>query len=331
MKHYLLIGAGFSRNWGGWLASEAFEYLIGDPAVSGDVELARLLWKYQSEGGFEAALDDLHRNTSPPARGRRLQLEAAIRRMFDSMNGGFSLKELEFRRSELPYDRPVQQFLLKFDGIFSLNQDSLLELHYRGSADWLVDRNDPRTERSWHLPGMQLAPVAEDQRVFPSATGIWIPSGEHVLIKGTQPIFKLHGSANWRSDDGSDLMILGGGKSRAIERYPVLRWYSELFTELLSRPEERLMLIGYGFRDEHINSALMSAMESGLKIYIIDPAGPDVAAATNRVPKNEIGRKPTALEEILQKSLIGYSRRPFSSTFGNDTVEYAKLMRFFGA
>jgi hypothetical protein len=91
------------------------------------------------------------------------------------------------------------------------------------------------------------------------------------------------------------------------------------------------MLIGYGFRDEHINSALMSAMESGLKIYIIDPAGPDVAAATNRVPKNEIGRKPTALEEILQKSLIGYSRRPFSSTFGNDTVEYAKLMRFFGA
>jgi hypothetical protein len=30
MPHYLLTGAGFSRNWGGWLANEAFEYLLGD-------------------------------------------------------------------------------------------------------------------------------------------------------------------------------------------------------------------------------------------------------------------------------------------------------------
>ena len=29
MTYILLTGAGFSRNWGGWLASEAFEYLIG--------------------------------------------------------------------------------------------------------------------------------------------------------------------------------------------------------------------------------------------------------------------------------------------------------------
>src|ERR1700730_9485937 len=29
MSLILLTGAGFSRNWGGWLATEAFEYLIG--------------------------------------------------------------------------------------------------------------------------------------------------------------------------------------------------------------------------------------------------------------------------------------------------------------
>jgi hypothetical protein len=28
MQHILLTGAGFSRNWGGWLADEAFEYLL---------------------------------------------------------------------------------------------------------------------------------------------------------------------------------------------------------------------------------------------------------------------------------------------------------------
>ena len=28
MPNLLLIGAGFSRNWGGWLATEAFEHLL---------------------------------------------------------------------------------------------------------------------------------------------------------------------------------------------------------------------------------------------------------------------------------------------------------------
>jgi hypothetical protein len=91
------------------------------------------------------------------------------------------------------------------------------------------------------------------------------------------------------------------------------------------------MIIGYGFRDEHINCALVHAMEVGLKIYIVDPAGPEIAGATNRVPKNAIGYKPILVEEMVQQTLIGYSRRPFSSTFGNDSVEHAKLMTFFGS
>ncbi len=33
----LLLGAGFSRNWGGWPASEAFEYLLGCPQVDEDI------------------------------------------------------------------------------------------------------------------------------------------------------------------------------------------------------------------------------------------------------------------------------------------------------
>jgi hypothetical protein len=30
----LLTGAGFSRNWGGWLANEAFEYLLGSSHIN---------------------------------------------------------------------------------------------------------------------------------------------------------------------------------------------------------------------------------------------------------------------------------------------------------
>lgn len=59
MNYYLLLGAGFSHNWGGWLASEAFEYLIGHPGIIANTELRALLWKHHDRGGFEMALDEL--------------------------------------------------------------------------------------------------------------------------------------------------------------------------------------------------------------------------------------------------------------------------------
>src|ERR1700733_9926625 len=37
MTLILLTGAGFSRNWGGWLASEAFEYVLGCSDVGEDL------------------------------------------------------------------------------------------------------------------------------------------------------------------------------------------------------------------------------------------------------------------------------------------------------
>jgi len=59
MNYVLLLGAGFSRNWGGWLASEAFEYLLGHPAIRDNMAVRPLLWKYCSSGGFESALTDV--------------------------------------------------------------------------------------------------------------------------------------------------------------------------------------------------------------------------------------------------------------------------------
>lgn len=59
MSHLLLLGAGFSRNWGGWLASEAFEYVLGCPEIRTREDLRRLLWRHQATGGFENARAEL--------------------------------------------------------------------------------------------------------------------------------------------------------------------------------------------------------------------------------------------------------------------------------
>ena len=79
----LLLGAGFSRNWGGWLASEAFEYLLGCPQV--DSAIRGLLWRYQRKGGFEDALaelqDDFTRKQDAYTEQRLIKLQGAIQQM----------------------------------------------------------------------------------------------------------------------------------------------------------------------------------------------------------------------------------------------------------
>src|SRR6266481_6084203 len=98
MPHILLTGAGFSRNWGGWLADEAFEYLLGCPEV--DTALRDRLWEdKRSGGGFEDALAKLqaHHNlrqtafTEKPLRA----LEAALVGMFDAMDQAFATTAFE--------------------------------------------------------------------------------------------------------------------------------------------------------------------------------------------------------------------------------------------
>ncbi len=92
MNSVLLLGAGFSRNWGGWLASEAFEYLLGCPEISRNPHLQNLLWRNQTLGGFENALAVVQADfiRDPAVNTGHLQdLQHAVTRMFDDMNKGY--------------------------------------------------------------------------------------------------------------------------------------------------------------------------------------------------------------------------------------------------
>ncbi len=73
MPNYLLTGSGFSRNWGGWLANEAFEYLLGCEEI--DNLLRHKLWQSKTSGnGFEDTLADLQQAYN---HDRDARLEAA--------------------------------------------------------------------------------------------------------------------------------------------------------------------------------------------------------------------------------------------------------------
>jgi hypothetical protein len=307
------------------------EYLLGCREVVDSTVLRRLLWKHQESGaGFEGALDELQTAAvrDPQGQGRdRTALETALSHMFADMNRGF-VERVDFNFSQ-QRARTVTTFLTRFDAIFSLNQDVLLERHY-------CNDNVMLSGQGWNgpsLPGLDRTRSAEPLDHHCWARSTWKPRpGGFALDPNYQPIFKLHGSSNWRSADGGAMLVIGGGKEGAISRHPILAWYAQQFEAHLMRPRARLMVIGYGFRDEHINQVLWRAVEKGLRMFLIAPEGADLVFAQSPTRKRGQIIVTTPAEENLRESLIGASRRALSETFSDEgDVEFNKVMRFFDA
>jgi len=329
MNHYLLLGAGFSRNWGGWLAAEAFEYLLGCPEVARNPQLQSLLWRNQSSGGFENALAEVQANfiRSPQEHTANLQdMQSAVIRMFDDMNRGF-FENVNFEFQQF-LDRMVATFLTRFDAIFTLNQDLLLEHHY-------IDHNvSLLSNGKWggsELPSMRSVhnPNAINSNSWAQRTWTPAPIDEFRLEPRMQPYYKLHGSSNWQEIHGAPMLVMGGNKMREIGLSPVLNLYHKIFEESLYRPDARLMVIGYGFRDSHINEAIIRAInEQGMRMFVISPEGGDLARLANPTNTRPI-RVGTNLEAAFERGLMGASRRPLRDIFGGDTIEFNKVMRFF--
>lgn len=122
---------------------------------------------------------------------------------------------------------------------------------------------------------------------------------------------------------------MGGAKVREVGQTPILNWYAKVFEEALMAGNARLMVIGYGFRDEHITAAIARGVEKGLKLFIGAPEGVELARKLNptRAPGHIVA--PTPLEGMIEESLIGASRRGLREIFGHDDAEYRKVMRFF--
>jgi hypothetical protein len=227
------------------------------------------------------------------------------------MNNSYLKKHFEFS-TDLNFS--VNNFLSKFDAIFTLNQDLLLEIHYNTISV------------SPYFPGMVSPP---NWRIGSGALDQiqhrWSPQEEIVAASfhGAQPIYKLHGSINWFDKDQSEMMIFGENKVESIHSSGLFSSYFEEFKRVLKEPGCRLMTIGYGFGDQHINRAIVDGWESSkLETFLVDPLGFDVF---NKEPENKM-RSITDIERI---KVMGVSTRRLADTFAGDDLEYEKIMGFF--
>jgi hypothetical protein len=317
MTRVLLLGAGFSRNWGGWLAAEVFDYLLACPQVND--ALRSVLFAHKRRGGFEGALAHIQSNQGPQELLQPFQ--AALAGMFAAMDQAFKDTQFEFDNDR---EHLIQTFLTRFDAIFTLNQDLLLERHYLNNNVSLLSNG--RWD-GWSLPGLRLLERPANP-LEPDTLGIWVPGEqrEFAVQRRFQPLFKLHGSSNWRAGPDQNIMVLGGQKQELINKYPILSFNFAQFDEYLRRPDARLMIIGYGFADSHVNNAILAAVrEAAVTLFIVDLIGIDVVDGN----RDAQVYAPSQLAERLWPRVRGASRRPLASTFRDDRAEHAKLMGFF--
>jgi len=304
----LLLGAGFSRNWNGWLATELLGELLGRLRPFPDLQM-----RLRQSGNFEELLGELQAAAQNGGDVAKLEaMQEAVKASFREMNLVFAtLQNIEKSNDR---QKSVAIFLTRFDAIFTLNQDLLLEFQY-------MPYGDPY--RPAYLPGVtrpaNWSSFQSNEKVdAPWSTISTTPS----LDPNAQPIFKLHGSANWSDASNGNLMVLGTRKHVGILGSPLLSAYFDEFKRNINHGKTRIMVVGYSFSDDHINTELAYAStNSGLETYIVDPKGLELFAP----PPNQTIGKMIRLQEL---NIVGVSTRAFSSAFKDDDLQFRSFDTF---
>jgi hypothetical protein len=309
----LLTGAGFSKNWGGLVAREITNALMSQ--LQNNPYLLEVL----NRGTFEDVLSQVQSaylaNQTDENQDRLNAMQEALANVFGSMNAHFAARQFEFSND---VTHSIQKFLVRFDAIFTLNQDLLIEIHYNNQnvAIWHGTR-----WQGYELPGMRELPSADP--IVGRVQSKWVPQDQVSQTPNMQPYFKLHGSTAWSAADGSPLMVMGRDKVGVIRSKAILRWNYERFEEYLARPDTRLMVIGYGFADDHINASIVNAYQQGhLRfMYLVRPSGKVVL---DRYPTAAI-RVPQPIMEIPCIECTA----PMSAAFSTDHLARSLLEGIF--
>lgn len=301
-QNVLLTGAGFSKPWGGFLASELWGLVVSDPRIRNRPKIDELLHESLN---FESAL----------ARAEVTEQDA-----FDDVDR-VALRQAVLRAFEIQDERIrnagmntllLRQFVDRFvpqggrtSCIFTLNQDTVLEryLLYANSPSVLMPGI---TDAEWRF-GRKVASSAWTNAT-PRVPVLQFDRAHFDAAKGRFCYIKLHGSADWVTSDGRDVVVLGGAKEAAISRYPILEMNNAIFrATLTSEADQKLVVVGYGFGDSHINDAIVEGIDRGLRLWIVDPRSPAELRdhlMSSAVDRPEIfaaiaGYSPISLERLM--------------------------------
>lgn len=307
-KHILLTGAGFTKDFGGFLAKEMWSWIFNYPKIKKYPNLSNLL-KNENDFDYESIYYKVVESDKFD-KNEKHAITNAIRAAYEKLDK----KLLAYKHGKHPVSiNEVNKFIARFAWnrpqkgfFFTLNQDRFIERYFSSSDYSIVTL------------GVQK-PLITDLTDYDD---ILLPDSiESMVNKISDAQFfyvKLHGSYKWKSGGGSDRMVIGKNKKGQIEKEPILKYYLDCFKEVLSSGNIKLFVIGYGFGDEHINEIVAEAIKNNnLKLYVLNPVEPDKF-------KNDLCKDKKKLNgDRIWNGIAGYYPYSLSQVFPEaETVEY---------
>lgn len=333
-KSILFTGAGFTKNFGGFLAREMWSKIFSDSRLDELLQIKELL---RNNFDFETIYSEVI-NSQQHSDEQKQYFHNIIIKAYKDMDK--MLAQYVFTGSD-PYGvntYGVNQLFGSFAGSagetgahFTLNQDLFMERQTKRQPLGLAT-----LKYKDYLDQIQTGIINTASTVqLPDNTFLEEFKTKHLNSAGDLFYIKLHGSLGWGSVHGGDQMVLGTNKYEDIVKEPLLAWYFELLENTLYRTGVKMLVMGYGFRDEHINAILKKAIqEYGLQFYIISPEDPE--NFKNRIignPSTEgVLWSPNAQGEIIWKGVVGYFPYLLREIFPADqskTHVAADLMNIF--
>lgn len=323
----LLTGAGFTHPFGGYLASEMWAAIFNQPEIRQHKKLrCHMLY----ELNYETVYDEVMASSDYTDEDR-WALTQAVGRAYERMDEAIFQQGDSKKRSSA--SRIFQSFIGLFAGtregrtrgfFFTLNQDLFVERFYSG-RDSLI-KIPGLDNQKWFNGRLGSKLEEEDQVLLPEENTVekvksssWAKSSERFAY------IKLHGSYGWRAKDGTDRMVIGHAKTEIIKKEPLLRWHLSLFKEVLGEPGRNLVVIGYGFGDEHINNVIADAIrDCRLRLYVVSPKQPrDFREMLS--PVNSVVERVPPRGDELWRGLFGYYRGSVTDLCEEDTLQLKPL------
>jgi hypothetical protein len=296
-KRVILTGAGFSKNFGGLLAEEFNSALMSDPSLW---NYSALLEDIRSESNFEV----VYAKWSEIGGVEFDILHKAVQTVFFHLNGtvtdfkGLDLTRLMLLLERIHHREKENVRVGDSSYLFSLNQDLFLE---RLSVE-------PYSKPNFQFPGVpalqltsQSAFAGYCQELNPAETSVF-------SLQGRFNVVKIHGSSSWKIM-GKELMVIGASKTKTIQESELLNKYLDIFCKVLNISETHLLIIGYGFGDDHINKCIYDAMRAGLKVWVWDVSSRSSWLSTMS------DKDATPEKNFISKNIYGFLNHPLAKEF----------------
>jgi len=265
----LLTGAGYTHNFGGFLGKEMWAKIFNNPSIQNNRKIRSMLL---SDFDFESIYSKIHESDKFDT-ADKAAIDDAVEQAYRDLDN--MVMQWRTRADNLLNSGAFfGKFLGLFTGhgkekgmFFTLNQDLFMERYYQHPS-----------------PGVDPFPqtVYQNHPNFVKQEFITLPSNdpegfeEGINGKTGFIYIKLHGSYGWLSSDGKNRMVIGKNKLKDILEEPLLNFYLQTFSDVIQQEKKKLLIIGYGFQDDHINEVLIKGIRSSdLKIYIINPQDPE--------------------------------------------------------